>query len=89
MTCPPGATRPARAGRSFVGRPQDGRIPHVARPPILFALLVAISMAWPAQARADHALEFYPSHYPHEVRIELGENFVNPDVKMSRCRARS
>ncbi len=39
-----------------------------------FFFLAALLLAWaaaPPQARADDALEFYPSFYPHEIRIEV------------------
>jgi hypothetical protein len=37
------------------------------------ALLAALVVGWaspPTDAQADHALEFFPSYYPHEIRIE-------------------
>ena len=59
MTCPPGAANRARGGRFFIAR--------------RLLLLAALLVGWISpitRARADHALEFYPSFYPHEIRIE-------------------
>ncbi len=60
MTCPPGPDTPSLGGRSF----------HVPRLLILLTALVAWWASTPAAAYADHALEFFPSYYPHEIRIE-------------------
>lgn len=38
------------------------------------APLLVVWWLWPLDARADHALEYYPSFFPHEIRIET----VNP-----------
>ncbi len=59
MTCPPGAATPARGGR----------FPVPAYLLLITAFLAA--WAWPvADPRADDVFEFYPSYYPHEIRIE-------------------
>ncbi len=43
---------------------------HVKRSPVLLAsVLMTWSLGVPA-LYADHALEFYPSYYPHEIRID-------------------
>ncbi len=61
MTCPPGAANSARGGRSFT----------VTRRLILLSALAVCWASTLTDARADHALEFYPSYYPHEIRIEV------------------
>ena len=38
---------------------------------IVLAALVACWASTLTDARADHALEFYPSYYPHEIHIEV------------------
>src|SRR3972149_5700153 len=59
MTCPPGAAKPGPRGRFF----------NVTRRLILLAALL-FALAFPLHdARADDVLEFYPSYYPHEIRI--------------------
>ncbi len=42
--------------------------------PRVLVLPVLLLVAWasmPSDARGDHALEFYPSYYPHEITIEV------------------
>ncbi|HSB81987.1 MAG TPA: hypothetical protein VLM91_24670 [Candidatus Methylomirabilis sp.] len=41
---------------------------------ILIAWLLVVWPSWLSEAWADHALEFYPSFYPQEIRVES----VNP-----------
>jgi hypothetical protein len=72
---PPGtSSHSTRGGRSFAGHSQQDRIPHVIRYLILCASLIGTWSWWLHAANADHALEFYPSFYPQEIRIEM----VNP-----------
>lgn len=57
----------------MLGHSQHDFSPHVTRYLILIAWLVVTWASGSPEAQADHALEFHPSCYPHEIRIEAAD----------------